>query len=77
MQLVTKGTIRAALTFQDLSSDTKFSPSQSRETLPLNLSSDVQNPLGAPVKGGPGGGRVVQFSTASLVAGKNTVFSDK
>jgi len=26
---------RAALTFQDLSSDTKFGPSQSHETLPL------------------------------------------
>jgi len=32
-----KGTFRAALTFQDLSSDTKFGPSQSRETLPLIL----------------------------------------
>ena len=27
--------IRAFLTFKDLSSDTKFGPSQSRETLPL------------------------------------------
>jgi len=30
------GPIRAALTSQDLSFDTKFGPSQSRETLPLN-----------------------------------------
>jgi len=30
-----KRPIRAALTFQDLSSDTKFGASQSRETLPL------------------------------------------
>jgi len=33
--LTIKGPIRAALTFLDLSSDTKFGPSQSRETLPL------------------------------------------
>jgi len=30
------GPIRAALTSQDLSYDTKFGPSQSRKTLPLN-----------------------------------------
>ena len=33
--LSTTGPIRGALTSQDLSSDTKFSPSQSHETLPL------------------------------------------
>ena len=32
-----KRPIRASLTFKDLSSDTKFGPSQSRETLPLML----------------------------------------
>jgi len=32
-----KSPIRASLTFQDLSSDTKFVPSQSREMLPLRV----------------------------------------
>jgi len=36
VRLSTLGPIRAALTSQDLSSDTKFSPSQSRVMLPLN-----------------------------------------
>ena len=31
------GPIRAALTSQDLSSDTKSAPTQSREKLPLNI----------------------------------------
>jgi len=35
VRLSTLKPIRAALTFQDLSTDTKFSPSQSRVTLPL------------------------------------------
>jgi len=33
----TSGTIRAPLTSQDLSSDTKFSPSQSRVALPFKF----------------------------------------
>ena len=37
--------IRAPLTSQDLSSDTKFSPSQSRETLPLNMARILQHVL--------------------------------
>jgi len=40
-----KRPIRASLTFLDLSSDTKFGPSQSRETLPLNQ----HPPLPAPI----------------------------
>ena len=46
VRLPTLEPIRAALTSQEISFDTKFSPSQSRVTLPLNISytqQDLQN----------------------------------